>query len=219
MTKNRLIAFDGDCTLYDTRFNLMQSTHEAFRTAGYSDIGRLAIMHALEQGHGPKQIFSSLTPEADSEELEKLFYEADAALGFDNVTLFPGVVDCLKELSYSGYEIGIVTNRAHSSTKYILERLGIDVFFVSESGDKIIGGDDVSEPKPSPEGLKKLIRETGFDATKTVFVGDTSGDIIAARLAEVRVIGFSNGLGSPSGLSKYGASALFSDYNELPDLL
>lgn len=217
MTKNKLIGFDGDCTLYDTSSYLVSNTFEAYQNTGHN-IGKIAILSTFEEGHSLKEVFRRLTPEADADVLEKLFYEADEANGIDNVRLYPGVIDCLTTLTEKGYQLGIVTSRTQASTRTILEHLGIIDFF-RNGRDKIIGADDVVEPKPSPEGIQLLMEQTSVSTERTYFVGDTPGDILAGINAGVTPIGFTRGFGSSEKLRRSGASVLFENHYILPQII
>lgn len=214
-----LVVFDGDCTLYDTRYNLITSAYDAYKEIGYN-VGKVAILAAFEKGHGPVQVFNELTPDVDAVGLEKLFYEADEALGIDNVSLYPGVEDCLISLAKSKIGLAVVTNRYHESTLKILDKFGISSFFVSETGTEyIVGADEVELPKPSPEGLIRIIGMTGVDHANVVYVGDTPGDMKTARGANVTPAAFTHGMGSRSSLISAGAKLTFEHHSELPELI
>lgn len=49
--------------------------------------------------------------------------------------------------------------------------------------DATITGDDVSEPKPDPEGIFKAMRALQAVPEETLFVGDSNADIQAGKSA------------------------------------
>ena len=48
--------------------------------------------------------------------------------------------------------------------------------------------EDVVKPKPSPEGLKKIINDFNFKKREIFYVGDTLHDLQAAKLAKINYI-------------------------------
>lgn len=69
------------------------------------------------------------------------------------------------------------TRKAIEST---LELLGLSPFFSC-----IVGKEDVSNPKPSPEGLKKILAFYGISNKDALFIGNTNADKEAGRNANV----------------------------------
>lgn len=55
--------------------------------------------------------------------------------------------------------------------------------------DVIITGDDVSNPKPHPEGVHKALKQLGVKSTEAVYLGDSNADILAGKQAGVFTIG------------------------------
>jgi len=103
-------------------------------------------------------------------------YEACAAdlLG----GLYAGVAELLQGLRASGVPMGIVSGksrRAFAATRESMKEL--DLF------DVVILEDDVSAPKPDPEGLLLALSAFGMPATNAVYVGDTHADVDAAKRA------------------------------------
>ena len=52
----------------------------------------------------------------------------------------------------------------------------------------IVAGDDVKEAKPHPELLLTACAHLGVDAGKTVMIGDSINDVLAARAAGMRTV-------------------------------
>ncbi len=91
---------------------------------------------------------------------------------------FVGVMDVLDDLRRGGYRMGVVSSRRRHTLEWGLERTGIGAYL-----DIVVGLDDVSEPKPSPEGLLKALRGVGIAPTRAVYVGDSEVDVLAGRRA------------------------------------
>jgi pyrophosphatase PpaX len=97
--------------------------------------------------------------------------------------LFPGVAEVLAELRKS-FSLGIVTSGSKSRVLRDLDHTGIATHFTT-----VITGDDISEPKPAPEGLEIAMRQLSISAIEAVYVGDAHADFEMARAAGVRFFG------------------------------
>ncbi|WP_438447146.1 pyrophosphatase PpaX [Gorillibacterium sp. sgz5001074] len=97
---------------------------------------------------------------------------------------FPYVRETVERLSRGGIKLGVVTSKVRRTTLMGLERFGLKPFMGS-----IVTVDEVSEPKPSPEGIRKAMEELGAEPATTLMVGDSQYDIQAAKRAGIRVAG------------------------------
>lgn len=100
--------------------------------------------------------------------------------------LFPGVVEMLTELNKS-FALGIVTSGSKTRVLADLDRTDIAPFF-----ETVVTGDDISEPKPAPEGLEIALRQMSVSAAEAVYVGDAHADFEMARNAGARFFGVSS---------------------------
>ena len=92
--------------------------------------------------------------------------------------------DLLLLLKREGYKLGIVTGKASRSLLISLDCLNMNDIF-----DVIITGDDVTIPKPHPEGLNKALAQLNIKNTDAIFLGDSDADILAGKEANVHTIG------------------------------
>ncbi len=92
--------------------------------------------------------------------------------------------DLLLLLKREGYKLGIVTGKASRSLLISLNCLNMNDIF-----DVIITGDDVTIPKPHPEGLNKALAQLNIKNTDAIFLGDSDADILAGKEANVHTIG------------------------------
>lgn len=51
--------------------------------------------------------------------------------------------------------------------------------------DAVITSDQVSLPKPNPESINVIIDKFGLDVQETIYIGDSEGDSVAAKMAGV----------------------------------
>jgi len=111
--------------------------------------------------------------------------------------LFPGVMDMLKQLQDS-YFLALVTSGSKNRVVKDLERTGLAPYFAV-----LVTGDDISRPKPDPEGLIMALDGLGLRANEAIYVGDTHEDRQAAEAAGMRFIGIENRILKPDRHSPF----------------
>ena len=107
--------------------------------------------------------------------------------------IYPGVLETLAALREQGRRLAVVTNKAEAFTLPLLERMGIAGHF-----DAVVSGDTLPVKKPDPAVLFHACRLLGVDAGRTVMIGDSANDALAARGAGMPVLlvtyGYSEGM-------------------------
>jgi HAD superfamily hydrolase (TIGR01509 family) len=94
--------------------------------------------------------------------------------------VYDGVLDALNELRRRGIRNGIVTGKSRSSWEITLAQIELGDF------DVVIVDDDVSNPKPDPQGILAALEALDVEPQHAVYVGDSPGDMQAARAARTR---------------------------------
>lgn len=94
-----------------------------------------------------------------------------------------GLVDQSREFlgDIEGYVAGL-TNAPEKSTEYKTERLGLDQLL-----DTVITPQQAPK-KPDPQGLEKIIEQSGHEKKSFVFVGDSVKDILTGKRANVKTV-------------------------------
>lgn len=91
----------------------------------------------------------------------------------DQVKLFPGLAEVLKELKQRGYQLYIVSSNSTSNVDIFLAEHGIaDCFVHIEGGSSLFAKAKV---------LRKLMKRKKLDVQRTFYVGDEARDITATR--------------------------------------
>ena len=96
---------------------------------------------------------------------------------------FPGVPATLERLQAIGLTLAICTNKPTRLTHMILERLGINRFFV-----RVIAGDTLPFRKPDPRALIEVLNVFGTPPAAAIMVGDSEVDAATAHAANVPFI-------------------------------
>ena len=120
----------------------------------------------------------------NKEQAIEMYYETYTAFHEDLVEHNQEIDDLLQYLKNMGVKLGIVTGKAKRSLDISLKALQMEDLF-----DVIITGDDVTNPKPHPEGVIKALSDLGVDRSEAVFVGDSDADIQAGAKANVYTVG------------------------------
>jgi phosphoglycolate phosphatase len=124
---------------------------------------------------------------------------------------YPGAVDALDALAARGARLAVCTNKLERLARLVLDTLGLGDRFVT-----VVGGDSTEALKPDPAPLRAMIDQAG--GGRTLFVGDSDNDMLAAKAAGVPSVAVSFGyvVGDPKDL---GADAMIGGYHELVPLI
>lgn len=187
----RLLVFDLDGTLVDSKVDLANSVNHALKEFGlpplpnetvYAYVGNGATMlirRALGTGR-----------EAILPEVLDLFLGHYRRHLLDTTLPYPGVAESLRDRE-GEYEMAVLTNKPLDMTRSLLDGLSLSRYFVD-----VRGGDSFGNKKPHPEGLIRIIAERGTAAQETLMVGDSVNDVLAGKGAGAVTCGVTYGLGA-----------------------
>jgi phosphoglycolate phosphatase len=196
---SRLLIFDLDGTLIDSRLDLANSVNATRASLGMAPISNETVYSYVGNGV-PVLIKRALGEGASQSVLESaqeffLTYYREHML--DYTTLYPGATEALASLSAAGVQLAILTNKPVRFSRAIVEGLGIAPYF-----QRVYGGNSFEQKKPHPIGIETLMSECGADRAGTVMIGDSSVDVQTARNACVHAWGVSYGF-QPETLVTY----------------
>jgi pyrophosphatase PpaX len=92
--------------------------------------------------------------------------------------LFDDVEAVLEACRVRGIKLGIVTSSTKKVVKKFIQENNLEGYFGT-----LITADDIVNFKPHPEPVYKGLAELGSDAETSLFVGDSSADMLAAENA------------------------------------
>jgi len=122
-------------------------------------------------------------PLSEAKELaEKAYDEADDSMRppYGSV-MISGVMKVLRELKQVRLELAIASTDTRKRTIESFSVLGIASFF-----DVVVGGDDVTNGKPAPDMIFKILEKTALRPGEAVMVGDSVSDMQMGRKAGVK---------------------------------
>ncbi|HEX7335916.1 MAG TPA: HAD-IA family hydrolase [Gemmatimonadales bacterium] len=97
------------------------------------------------------------------------------------VTVYPGVIDAVRELKAAGLATGLVTSKNRQGAIRGLRLVGLEALM-----DVLVCADEVTNPKPHPEPVEKAVALLGAEPATTVYVGDSVHDMHSGRAAGVK---------------------------------
>ena len=177
----RLIAFDLDGTLIDSRRDLADSANELITELGGSPLAEEAVGRMV--GEGAAVLVRRALAAAqltDSGHALKRFLEIYDTRLLRHTHLYDGVTDAVRFAGTIG-RVALLTNKPLAPSLRILDGLGIRDLF-----NEVVGGDGPLPRKPDPASLNTLMHEAGADAKTTLMVGDSPIDHETAARAGVR---------------------------------
>jgi len=207
MMKKQLLIFDLDGTLADTRADLATGINLMRAHYGLPPISMEIIETYV--GDGIRKLVERSLQGADVNidealALDKKFY---AEHMLDETVLYPGVAEGLKKLAKAGHSLAVLSNKPGDPSRVILKHLGVSDLFL-----RIIGGGDVPNLKPVPDGIFELMTLSGISAGNVWMLGDHHTDLEVAHNAGVKSGFVTYGIGHPG---KFTADQVWHGFAEL----
>jgi len=214
--KIKLIIFDFDGTLGDTRRNIVMTMQMtiAEHQLSYRNEDECASVIGLPLAGCFKMLFSDIQEELINQCCETYRRIFNENLQKIQPQAFPGVVDTLAKLHQKGYVLTIASSRSRNSLTELTQQMDIANYI-----SLLLGANDVKEAKPQPEPVLKTLEAMHIDASEALVVGDMDVDILMGARAGARTCGVTYGNGSRENLAAAGADYIIDDFAELLTLL
>jgi phosphoglycolate phosphatase len=176
----RLIVFDLDGTLVDSRRDIADAANALLQSCGGSPLPEDRIGRMVGDGAATlvARAFAASGIERPVDALDRYLAFYSTRL-LTHTRPYPGIAGVLQTLAASAV-LGVLTNKPLAATREILEGLDLARYF---SADAVIGGDGPFARKPDPSGLRHLASAAGAPLDATLLVGDSIIDWRTARAA------------------------------------
>ncbi len=215
----RLLVFDLDGTLIDSRLDLIHSVNATLRHLGRPELdGELVASYV---GDGAPALVRRALGDTDDEAL--LARALEYFLGYyrvhklDHTTVYADVPEMLHGLAQprNGVKrpMAVLSNKPVNPSRDIVRALGLGDFFVC-----VYGGNSFTTKKPDPLGLLTILQETGVGAAEALMIGDSSVDVLTGRNAGLWTCGVTYGF-APHTLENVPPDVLVEAPRELGELL
>lgn len=215
----KLVIFDLDGTLIDSRLDLVHSVNAALRHIGRPELPEHVIASYVGDG-APVLIQRALggeqVPDAIVRKGLEFFLSYYKEHKLDHTTVYQGIQDALASIQQSGNgvprKMAVLTNKPVHASRAIVQALGLGKFFA-----QVYGGNSFATKKPDPEGARRLLTELGAAAETSVIIGDSHTDIETGRNAGLWTVGVTYGF-APQTLADASPDVLVDHPEELAEV-
>jgi phosphoglycolate phosphatase len=214
----RLLVFDLDGTLIDSRLDLIHSVNAMLQHIGRPALDGYVI--ASYVGDGAPALVRRAVGDTDDEALFRGALEY--FLGYyrlhklDHTTVYEGMTETLASLALPSNGVqrlmAVLSNKPVNPSRDIVRALGLGDFFV-----RIYGGNSFTTKKPDPLGVLTILQETGVAADEALIIGDSSIDVLTGRNAGLWTCGVTYGF-APHSLEEVPPDVLIETPRELEEL-
>ena len=208
----RLIIFDFDGTLGDTRGNIVLTMRNTLEQLGYPvpDEETIAATIGVPLEDGFVQMYPGISPEevALCASTYREIFEKNRKVLVPK--LFPKVKETLADLKEAGYVLTIASSRSSKSLNGFLRDMGIAPFV-----SYVLGADSVTRAKPHPEPVLKTMADMGYTSDETLVVGDMAVDIRMGQGAGAHTCAVTYGNASREDLATAGADRIIDDISQM----
>jgi HAD superfamily hydrolase (TIGR01509 family) len=180
MTKLKCVIFDMDGTLTQTNrlifdsFNYIAMKYEGKK---YNEREITAMFGPPEEGALLNIVGNENIRQAMTEYLE--FYSQHHNT---LARLYPGIKEVVSDLKNRGVHVALFTGKGIDTTTITLEKFGLTPYF-----DYVVTGSDVTNHKPSAEGIRKIMAHFALEPDDVLMVGDAVPDVKASHEAGVKI--------------------------------
>lgn len=180
--KKKLIIFDMDGTLVNSSITIANAINYVRSRLMLEPLDTTLVLEKVnDHTINPAKFFYAT--EHFGKDHEKWFSEYYTNNHGKELILYDGIEEILTALKESGSKLAVATNAYRQSTIESLTHLGVyDIF------DTIACYDDVSQGKPHPDMLHKILTELELQPHESIFVGDGSRDQMASQRAEIEYL-------------------------------
>ncbi len=175
------IIFDFDYTLADSSRGVAECINFALKNLNLPEVSYNDICRTI--GLSLADTLVKLTGQENSikeKEFAKLFTRRADEVMIAGTLLYKTVHSALGKLKKRNLKLGIVSTKFRYRIQEILKRENILEYF-----DVIVGGEDVTQHKPDPEGLLKAWERLNNKSPHTLFIGDSIVDAETAQNAGI----------------------------------
>ena len=206
--KTRGFIFDLDGTLIDSLPLHLRAWKETLKIFGF-DRSEQDIL--TQFGKTNEKLTAALTNISDLNQLNEIItYKKNFIFShFDEVKLFPGVEEFLKQLQFAHIPFTFATNGTKAASKFIIQH-----FPLLQKVKATITTDEVAHGKPNPEMVLKAIEVMNLTRESVLMVGDSIFDLQAGKAAGVRTIGIC-GHHDKAELEKKKPWLILEDFNDI----
>jgi len=209
------VIFDFDYTLADSSQGAIECINFALSEMGLAHVSAEAACRTI--GLSLHETFLTLGEHHEPhrcDEFYRLFVQRAEQVMSNLTVLYESVPATVETLREAGLQLGIVSTKYRRRISEVLRREALMHGF-----EVVIGGEDVEQHKPHPEGLFQAIEKLGCSTASVVYVGDSVVDAELAQRAGVPLIVVLSGVTPKDDFRRYEPIAVLESISQLPKVL
>ena len=174
------VIFDMDGTLFDSATVIPAAYISTVLAGGGREWAPEDIIRAYSLGPPAVMLTHLLGRSSSPRDLRR--YYSELATRATALAPYPGIEAVLGELRQR-LPIAVFSGASREACGILLEGAGLSQYF-----ETVVGGDEVSRPKPDPEGIVLACARLGAPPSAAAYIGDAPADIEAARRSEAMAV-------------------------------
>jgi pyrophosphatase PpaX len=201
------VLFDLDGTLVDTNELIMQSfmyTLEKFYPGKFTREDILPHM-----GKTLYQQFSFFSPN-QAEDMVRTYRAHNEQVHDEWIQAFPHVEEVIEQLAEMGVKMGVVTTKQRTTAEMGLRYFGLDKWIGT-----LVCYQDTTRHKPEPEPVLLAVKRLQADPGRTIMIGDSEYDILAAKQARVSSAGVAWSIKGAEYLERFSPDYIIGDMRDV----
>lgn len=204
-----LLIFDWDGTLMDSAGVIADSIQRACEDIGQPAPSDRASRQII--GLGLIQALQTLLPDLPADDYPRLVerYRHHYLSRDDQIPLFDGVADGIRELHECGFQLAVATGKSRLGLSRALDASGLGPWFAATRCA------DQTHSKPHPAMVLELLDELDAESAHALVIGDTSHDLLMASNAGVASLGVTYGAHEAGDLHPHAPLALMNSFAEV----
>ena len=183
--------FDLDGTLINSSKDLALAMNNSLTSLGFSKKDSKELINYVGEGLNTFIKLSFKTNDNDLIEKAKAtfadFYSKNLTV---YTSTYDGVIETLTFLKNKGLLLFVISNKPSLFVKSLCTHFEMNHFF-----SEIFGAEDLTELKPDPTSINKIIEQYHLSRGEVMIVGDHHTDIEAGNLARITTVFCKYGLG------------------------
>lgn len=189
----KLLIFDLDGTLIDSRLDLVHSVNAMLRHFKRPELPENVVASYVGDG-APMLVRRALGDPKNEQFMQEAldyFLAYYRVHKLDYTRVYDEVKETLAALSSANgidRKMAVLSNKPVHPSRVIVEALGLSQFFVH-----VYGGNSFPTKKPDPQGARTLLRETHTQPQEALMIGDSSNDVLTGRNAGTWTCGVTYG--------------------------
>ena len=206
-----LLDFDG--TLADSFTPITASTNHVRSLHGLPAMRESEVRGYV--GYGLENLLERLVPNVSTDITVEEYRAHHGKVMLTQTTLLPGVLETISAWHEHGIPLAVCSNKKADFTRQLVEALGLSKFI-----NEVLGPDDVNNiAKPKPDMLLEALRRLKGSAEGSLFIGDMSIDVNAARAVPMPVWIVTQGSANADDARTTNPDRVFERFDEMRELV